>query len=117
MTGSSEAPRQGEVWLADLSPHRGHEQGGRRPALVVSVDKFNEGPAGLVIVAPITAVDKRQPLHVRIEPPEGGVRRPSFAKSEDVRSISVERLVERWASVRRPTLEAVVRRLHLLTST
>jgi mRNA interferase MazF len=107
--------RQGEVWKLDLNPVRGREQAGERPALVVSVDKFNSGPAGLVIVAPLTSVDKRQPLHVRVEPPEGGVSKPSYIKSEDVRSVSSERLVERWGSVERETLRAVIQRIRLLT--
>jgi mRNA interferase MazF len=107
--------RQGEVWKLDLNPVRGREQAGERPALIVSVDKFNSGPAGLVIVAPLTSVDKGQPLHVRIEPPEGGVAKPSFVKSEDVRSVSSERLVDRWGSVGRETLRAVVQRIRLLT--
>lgn len=108
------APKQGEVWRLDLNPTRGHEQSGRRPALVLSVDKFNAGPAGMVIIAPLTSVDKRQPLHVRIEPPEGGVRETSYAKAEDVRSVSSERLVDRWGSVERSTLRAVTRRVALL---
>ncbi len=107
-------PRQGEIWKLDLSPTRGHEQAGERPALVLSVDKFNAGPAGLVIVAPLTSVDKSQPLHVRIDPPEGGVRQTSYAKSEDVRSVARERLLERWGSVERSTLRAVARRVRLL---
>jgi mRNA interferase MazF len=41
-------PNRGEVWLVDLNPIRGREQAGRRPALVVSVDEFNNGPADLV---------------------------------------------------------------------
>src|SRR3990170_1190644 len=48
------APGRGEVWMTDLSPVRGHEQAGRRPALIVSDTVFNQGPAGLVIVLPIT---------------------------------------------------------------
>jgi mRNA interferase MazF len=107
--------RQGEVWKLDLNPVRGREQAGERPALVLSVDKFNGGPAGLLIIEPLTSVDKGQPLHVRIEPPEGGVSKPSFVKSEDVRSVSRERLVERWGSVERETLRAVVQRIRLLT--
>ena len=29
-------PSRGEIWLVDLNPARGHEQAGKRPALVVS---------------------------------------------------------------------------------
>lgn len=107
-------PRQGEVWAVDLDPVRGHEQGGERPALILSVDKWNEGPAGLVVVAPITKAFKGVPLHVRIDPPEGGFKVPSYVKPEDVRSISTERLTARWGAVQHATLAAVVRRVHLL---
>lgn len=47
-------PPRGEVWMVDLSPTRGREQAGMRPALVLAVDKFNHGPADLVIVVPLT---------------------------------------------------------------
>lgn len=110
----SSRPQQGDVWLIDLNPTQGHEQEGRRPALILSVDKFNQGSAELVIVAPITTVDKRQPLHVRVEAPEGGLREHSFVKAEEVRSISTGRLIERWGRVERSTLRAVVGRVRLL---
>src|ERR1700736_6098462 len=46
---------RGEVGLADLGAARGHEQAGRRSILIFSVDTFNAGPAGLVIVLPFTS--------------------------------------------------------------
>ncbi|HEY3999133.1 MAG TPA: type II toxin-antitoxin system PemK/MazF family toxin [Candidatus Xenobia bacterium] len=67
-------PLRGEIWLADMDPVRGHEQGGRRPVLVVSVDPFNQGPAGLVIVLPMTSRARGIPSHGVVEPPEGGLR-------------------------------------------
>ena len=107
-------PLRGEIWLADLNPIRGHEQGGRRPCLVISVDLFNQGPADLVIVVPITTRDRRIPSHVAVDPPEGGLRERSFIKCEDVRSISMERLVTRYGTVTPTTLVAVDYRLRLL---
>ena len=86
------APLRGEIWMIDLDPTRGHEQAGKRPALVISDDLFNGGPAGLVIVLPLTSKPKSVRTHVAVQPPEGGLRKPSFIKCEDVRSVSVERL-------------------------
>jgi mRNA interferase MazF len=105
---------RGEVWLVDLNPTRGHEQAGRRPALVVSTDQFNHGPAGLVVAVPMTTRERRIPLHVRVEPPSGGVRATCFIKCEDVRSISTDRLLERWGSVDETTLRLVEDRLRIL---
>jgi mRNA interferase MazF len=100
-------PRRGEVWLIDLNPARGHEQAGKRPALVISVDLFNSGPAGLVVVLPVTTKDKNMPLHVKISPPEGGVKETSFVKCEDIRSVSTERLLARLGEVSQDTIAAV----------
>lgn len=107
-------PSRGEVWDVRLGPARGHEQAGRRPALVVSTDTFNHGPSGLVVVLPLTTRPKGIPFHVPIEPPEGGVRQRSFVKPEDIRAISVERLVRPWGAVSPSTLGAVEDRLRVL---
>ena len=87
------APRRGEVWFVDLNPTRDHEQGGRRPALIVSVDAFNRGKAGLVFIVPLTTRFRGLPTHVEVHASAGGVREQSWARCEDLRSISVERLV------------------------
>src|SRR4051812_30760725 len=66
-------PQRGDVVMVNLDPTVGHEQGGQRPALVVSDDSLNRSPAGVVIVAPITGTDRNIPAHVRVTPPEGGL--------------------------------------------
>lgn len=109
------APRRGEVWLVDLSPTRGHEQAGRRPALVVSADRFNAGRAGLVFVVPFTTRARGIPTHVEVRPPAGGLREASWARCEDLRSVSVERLIDRpLGVVPDEVLAAVGERLRLL---
>jgi len=106
--------KRGEVWLIDLNPVRGHEQAGKRPALVISVDLFNSGPAGFVVVLPITTKDKKIPLHVRLEPPEGGLNEISFVKCEDVRSVSTERLTVCLGQVSQSVLALVEDRVKIL---
>jgi mRNA interferase MazF len=107
-------PSRGEVWLGDLDPVVGHEQGGRRPALIVSVDPFNHSTAELVLVVPLTSRSKNQPLHVSVTPPEGGLTVASWLKVEDVRSISTRRLATRWGVVSATTLAEVEARLRRL---
>jgi mRNA interferase MazF len=85
---------RGDVWLADLSPVRGHEQAGRRPVLVVSVDPFNQSRADLVVVIPITSTLRSIPFHVVVQ-----LTNPSALLCEAVRSISKDRLITRWGSV------------------
>ena len=107
-------PSRGEVWLTDLHPARGHQQAGVRPGLVVSTDIFNHGPAGLVVIVPLTTRAKGIPLHVVLDPPEGGVRQRSFIKSEDVRSVATQRLIDRLGAVSSATMAAVEDRLRIL---
>ena len=111
---TAKGPSRGEIWLADLNPIRGHEQAGKRPCLVVSVDLFNRSPAELVIVLPISTKGKGIRTHVQIDPPEAGIRETCFVKCEDVRSISTERLTGRWGIVSSGTLQAVEDRLRIL---
>jgi len=57
-------PKQGDLVALDFDPQSGHEQQGRRPALVLSKDAFNKG-TGMAICCPITNTDRRVPFHVR----------------------------------------------------
>src|SRR5205807_297774 len=104
-------PARGEVWMTDLCSGRGREQAGTRPALVVSVDGFNQSGAELVIVVPLTSRKKYIRTHVEVLPPEGGVTVPSYIKCEDVRSLSIERLVRPMGTVSAATLAEVEVRL------
>lgn len=105
---------RGEIWLVGLDPTKGREQAGMRPALVVSVDIFNHGAAEIVVVIPITSKAKGIPLHVEVQPPEGGLTLTSFVKCEDVRSISISRMVKRLGTVSDQTIELVEDRLRIL---
>ena len=107
-------PSRGEIWLVDLNPTRGHEQAGSRPGLIVSVDLFNSGPAGLVVLVPLTTKEKGIPFHVEVHPPEGGLKQRSYIKCEDVRSIAKERLSQRLGILSRATLSEVADRLRIL---
>lgn len=105
---------RGEIWVVDLDPTRGLEQQGTRPAVVVSSDGINSGPAGLVVVVPLTTTDRRIPLHIRIDPPNGGVRTPSFAMCEMVRSVSAAHLTRRWGVLDRGTVDLISDRLRIV---
>jgi mRNA interferase MazF len=108
-------PNRGEIWLADLNPTRGHEQAGARPVLIISTNMLNHGPADLVFMLPLTRTDRRIPIHVPIDPPEGGVSARSYILCDAVRSIARERLGSRaWGSVSSSTLRKVEDTLRIL---
>lgn len=108
-------PLRGEIWSASLDPTRGREQAGQRPVLILSNDLFNQGPAGLVFVAPLTRTDRRIPLHVAVDPPEGGLTARSYVLCDHARSISKEQLDEGpWGRVSERTMAEVADRVRVL---
>jgi len=107
-------PLRGEIWMVSLDPTTGHEPAGMRPALVVSTNPFNSSPAELVIVLPLSTKEKGVRSHVPIDPPQGGVKRRSWIRCEDIRSVSKERLNKRWGNVSRATMAAVEDRMRIL---
>jgi mRNA interferase MazF len=58
-------PRKGDLITITFDPQAGHEQKGRRPALVVSNFLFNKH-TGLALVCPITNTDRKIPFHLPI---------------------------------------------------
>lgn len=58
-------PDKGDIIWLDLNPQVGHEQAGRRPALVLSPKYYNQ-KVGLAIICPITSRVKDYPFIVKI---------------------------------------------------
>lgn len=87
------APARGDVWWVDLNPVRGREQAGRRPALIISTDRFNRGPRGLVWVMAMTRTQRPYPFHIAVSPRESGLADTGYIMCEQLRSISIERLL------------------------
>jgi mRNA interferase MazF len=107
-------PSRGEIWDLDFDPTIGHEQAGSRPALILSVDIFNEGPADLLVVAPVTRTERKVRWHVPVKPPEGGLVAQSFIQCENVRSVSKQRMKRRRGRVSESTLQQVEDRIRIL---
>ncbi|MBS9534010.1 type II toxin-antitoxin system PemK/MazF family toxin [Mycobacterium sp. M1] len=86
--------RRGMVAWAELDPVRGREQSGRRPVLVVASDLYLEQADTLAIVVPATTTDRGWPNHVLLQGPGLTLGQPTFAMTEQPRTIARERLVD-----------------------
>lgn len=107
-------PRRGEIWLVDFGEPVGREQSGRRPAVVVSADPLNDSPAGVVILVPTTTAHRDLPSHVEIDPGGSGLDEVSYAKCEDVKAVSVQRLIGRLGAAGEETTFQIARALRFL---
>jgi len=76
---------------------------------------MNASRAGLVIVVPVTSTRRNLPSHVEIEADNvSGLRDTSYAKAEDIKSVSVERLINRIGQVPPAVLHRLQRVIALL---
>ena len=96
----------GDVLLADFDPVAGHEQGGRRPILVLSGPSYNELRNEQLIVAAITSRQRGLPFHVPVGP-DCGLRTPSWVQSESVRAISAQRVIRHLGRAHAETVTEV----------
>ena len=97
---------RGEVWLVNWNPARGSEQAGRRPALVIQNDIGNKH-ASTTIVAAISSSVKIYPMNVKLNPPEGGLDRPSIVKTGQILTVSKDRLDKRLGQISSEKMEEV----------
>ena len=104
-------PDRGDfVWL-NLNPRRGHEQAGRRPALVLSPKSYNR-TTGLCVICPATRQEKGYAFEVGIETADG---HESVILADHVRSVDWRaRKVSLDCQVEAAVLEEVVAKLFAL---
>lgn len=113
MMARSYVPNRGDVVWISLNPQAGHEQAGRRPAVVVSPPAYNR-KVGLALLCPITSQIKGYPFEVII--PEG-LKLSGAVLSDQVKSLDWRaRRAELICTLPRDTIVEVVQKLSTLIS-
>jgi mRNA interferase MazF len=107
------APARGDVVWMSLNPQAGHEQAGRRPAVVVSPIQYNRR-VGLAICCPVTSRVKGYPFEVLLPP---GLPVSGAILSDQVRSLDWrERGAKPICRLPKETVVEVMGKLHTLLS-
>ncbi|MFQ6089885.1 MAG: type II toxin-antitoxin system PemK/MazF family toxin [Candidatus Bipolaricaulia bacterium] len=100
--------RRGDVWLANLDPTVGSEQGKTRPVVIIQNDVANEYSPVVIIAAITTALGpKEYPTEVRVGTQEGGLKKDSLILLNQIRTIDKRRLIERWGRLSPETMNKV----------
>ena len=84
---------RGEIYDVDLGHPIGHEPAFTRPAIVVSADVLNSGAGDLVVIVPVGSTSYSLRSHVEVDRGESGLDHPSYARCDQIRVISTERIV------------------------
>ncbi|MGH9107273.1 MAG: type II toxin-antitoxin system PemK/MazF family toxin [Acidimicrobiales bacterium] len=100
---------RGEVWWIDFGAPLGCEPGKRRPAVVISDDRFNRSRLATVTVVAVTSNTKLAdgPGNVALSRGVAGLDRPSVVNVTQVASIDRRRLAQRSGSLRAALMRSV----------
>ena len=104
--------QRGDVWLVNWNPARGSEQAGKRPALIIQNDVGNEY-ASTTIVAALSTTIRSYPMNVLLEPPEGGLTKPSIVKTSQILTVFKERLEKKLGAITPEKMQEVNQALRL----
>ncbi len=99
MKQSTPKPSAGEIWDVRLDPVIGAEQGGIRPALVISSDIFNQIQSYLYFIVPVTGTDRGLAYQIKIKGREGGLSKNSVIMCDQARAASIQRFRKKRGSV------------------
>ena len=102
---------RGEIRWADLNPLKGHEQGGRRPVVIISQDVFNQR-SGTVIAMAVTSQPQRAGFPLSLELLSSKLPKRSWVKISQIRTLSVERIGEVLDSVSPEQMELLIEGLN-----
>jgi mRNA interferase MazF len=102
---------RGELRWADLDPTRGREQAGLRPVLILSHDVFNER-SGTVIAMALTSQPQRAGFPLTLELASPRLKKPSWLKISQIRTLSVDRIGKRLGRVSAEELTQAVEGLN-----
>jgi mRNA interferase MazF len=104
-------PDRGDVVWITFNPQAGHEQAGRRPAVVLSPKAYN-GKVGLALLCPITSQIKGYPFEV---PMPDGLPVSGVILSDQVKSLDWKaRKAEKAGSVPEESIKKVLQRVRAL---
>ena len=99
---------RGTVVLVELDPAVGHEQRNTRPCVVVSDPLVaSDQRYALVGVVPLTGTEGRGALYPRMPAGAGGLRRDSWALTDQIRSIDKRRIVAAYGTLDPAGMEAI----------
>ena len=98
---------RGEIYIADLDPVVGSEQGGERPVLVIQNNQGNKHSPTVIVLAITSRFHKKRhlPTHVPIE--SGDLSKDSIALAEQVRTIDKSRLIHYVGRASKETMDFV----------
>lgn len=100
---------RGDIYLANLNPYKGSEQGGKRPVIIIQNDVGNHYSPTVIVTAVTSRFFKKRalPTHVLLDNAE--LEKNSLALLEQIRTIDKSRLIRKIGRVPEETMKEIDR--------
>lgn len=100
---------RGDIYLANLNPYKGSEQGGKRPVIIIQNNVGNHYSPTVIVTAVTSRFFKKRalPTHVPLDNEE--LEKNSLALLEQIRTIDKSRLIRKIGRVPEETMEEIDR--------
>jgi|SRR3989344_1255235 len=100
MNGNGKKMRRGDIFLANLEPVKGSEQGGVRPVLIIQNDKGNQySPVTIIAAITSKSFEREYPTNVFIPKGDSKLDKDSTILLNQIRTIDKSRMVKKISSL------------------
>lgn len=104
---------RGDIYLANLNPYKGSEQGGKRPVIIIQNDVGNHYSPTVIVTAVTSRFFKKRalPTHVPLDNEE--LEKNSLALLEQIRTIDKSRLIRKIGRVPEEKMKEIGAAIHV----
>ena len=104
---------RGDIYLANLNPYKGSEQGGKRPVIIIQNDVGNHYSPTVIVTSVTTRFFKKRalPTHVPLDNEE--LEKNSLALLEQIRTIDKSRLIRKIGRVPEEKMKEIGVAIHV----
>lgn len=104
---------RGDIYLANLNPYKGSEQGGKRPVIIIQNDVGNHYSPTVIVTAVTSRFFKKRalPTHVPLDNEE--LEKNSLALLEQIRTIDKSRLIRKIGRVHEEKMKEIGAAIHV----
>ena len=107
---------RGDIYLANLNPYKGSEQGGKRPVIIIQNDVGNHYSPTVIVTAVTSRFFKKRALPTHVPLDNAELEKNSLALLEQIRTIDKSRLIRKIGSVPEEKMKEINQAIHVSLS-
>ena len=104
---------RGDIYLANLNPYKGSEQGGKRPVIIIQNDVGNHYSPTVIVTAVTSRFFKKRALPTHVPFDNAELERNSLALLEQIRTIDKSRLIRKIGRVPEEKMKEIGAAIHV----